>query len=418
VSVGTVAPRQLPCPAMAAAERSAGAGSLTFPEGFTWGVATAAHQIEGGNVHNDWWDWEHNLTSGTVASSGDACDSFHRWREDLQLVADMNLGAYRFSLEWSRIEPAEGEFSLAALEHYRRMCAACHGHGITPVVTFHHFTTPLWLTARGGWESPDAPDCFARFVTRATAHLGDLIGWACTINEPNVVAVMGYFEGLYPPGVKDFTRYGAVNDAMVRGHRLAVDALRSGPGAFPVGLTLSMAEITADEGGEELRDAAEEMLENVFLRATDGDDFVGVQCYTRLHFGPDGQTANAPGIPVTQMGDERWPRAVEHTVRRAASVSGRPVVVTENGIATEDDAERITFLSEALQSAHRCLEEGIELRGYFVWSLLDNFEWHLGYGPKFGLVAVAPGSFERRPKPSAHWFGEVARSNLLVIGGP
>jgi len=170
-------------------------GEIVFPSGFTWGVATAAHQIEGGNVNNDWWAWEHDPTSGTLEPSGDACDSFHRWREDVQLVADMGLGAYRFSLEWSRIEPAEGEFSTAALEHYRRMCAACHGHGIVPVVTFHHFTTPRWLTDRGGWEAPDAPECFARFVARATAYLGDLIGWACAINEPNVVAVMGYFQG-------------------------------------------------------------------------------------------------------------------------------------------------------------------------------------------------------------------------------
>jgi beta-glucosidase len=255
-------------------------------------------------------------------------------------------------------------------------------------------------------------------VTRATAYLGDLIGWACTINEPNVVSVMGYFQGQYPPGVKeDFTRYGAVNDTMVRAHRSAVDALRAGPGDFPVGLTVSMAEITAEPGGESLRDAAEEMLENVFLRATEGDDFVGVQCYTRMHFGPEGLADNDPTVPVTQMGDERWPKAVEHTVRRAAAISGRPVVVTENGIATDDDTERIAFLTEALESAHRCLDEGIDLRGYFVWSLLDNFEWHLGYGPKFGLVGVAPGIFERRPKPSAHWFGEVARSNRVSTAG-
>ncbi len=125
---------------------------LVFPEGFTWGVATAAHQIEGGNVNNDWWDWEHNPASGTLEPSGDACDSFHRWREDIGLVADMGLGAYRFSLEWSRIEPAEGEFSLAALEHYRRMCAACRGAGIVPVVTFHHFTSPRcgWRRVAGG----------------------------------------------------------------------------------------------------------------------------------------------------------------------------------------------------------------------------------------------------------------------------
>ena len=404
---------------MTTARDTADEERLEFPEGFTWGVATAAHQIEGGNVNNDWWAWEHDPDSGTVASSGDACDSFHRWREDVDLVGELGLTAYRFSLEWSRIEPAEGEFSLAALEHYRRMCAACHGRGVLPVVTFHHFTTPLWLAGRGGWEAPDAPECFARFVTRAAAYLGDLIGWACTINEPNVVGVMGYFQGQYPPGVKDdFFRFTAVNEAMVRAHRLAVEALRSGPGDYPVGLTLSMAEITAEAGGESLRDAAEEVLENTFLRATAGDDFVGVQCYTRMHFGPDGQAPNDPSVPVTQMDDERWPRAVEFCVRRAAAISGRPVVVTENGIATADDADRIAFLREAIESAHRCLAEGIDLRGYFVWSLLDNFEWHLGYGPQFGLVSVAPGTFERRPKPSAYWFGQVARANGLVTGRP
>ncbi|MGP0031433.1 MAG: glycoside hydrolase family 1 protein [Acidimicrobiales bacterium] len=404
---------------MTGARGKGGDGPLAFPEGFTWGVATAAHQIEGGNVNNDWWDWEHDPASGTVAPSGDACDSYHRWREDVDLVAELGIPAYRFSLEWSRIEPAEGEFSVAALEHYRRMCAACVGRGVLPVVTFHHFTTPRWLTARGGWEAPDAPDRFARFVTRAGASLGDLIGWACTINEPNVVGVMGYFQGQYPPGVKDdFFRFSAVNEAMVRAHRLAVEALRSGPGDYPVGLTLSMAEIVAEEGGEALRDAAEEVLENTFLRATEGDDFVGVQCYTRLHFGPDGLAPNDPGVAVTQMDDERWPRAVEHTVRRAARISGRPVVVTENGIATADDADRIAFLHEAIASAHRCLAEGIDLRGYFVWSLLDNFEWHLGYGPQFGLVSVAAGTFERRPKPSAHWFGRVARANALLSAIP
>jgi beta-glucosidase len=136
-----------------------------------------------------------------------------------------------------------------------------------------------------------------------------------------------------------------------------------------------------------------------------------------MHFGPDGLAPNDPAVRLTQMGDEYWPQAVEHTVRRAAAVSGRPVVVTENGIATADDTERITFVTEALQSAHRCLEDGIDLRGYFVWSLLDNFEWHLGYGPKFGLVSVAPGTFERRPKPSARWFGDVARANRLLPAG-
>ena len=389
---------------------------VSFPDGFLWGTATAAHQVEGGNVNNDWWDWEHNPDSGCVDSSGDGCDSFHRWREDVDLVADLGLGAYRFSLEWSRIEPAEGEWSLAALDHYRRMCAACLGHGLQPVVTFHHFTTPRWLAARGGWESPDAPERFARFVERAATHLGDLVGWACTINEPNVIGVMGYTMGAFPPGVKDdLTRHIAVNEAMVRAHRLAVDALRSGPGSFPVGLTLSMAEMVASEGAESVRDAAREILEDTFLRGTEGDDFVGVQCYTRLRFAPDGSLLGAAdGVPVTQMGYEYWPQVTEHTVRRAAAFTGIPVVVTENGIGTEDDRQRIAYMTEALEGVARCAADGVDVRGYFAWSLLDNFEWSLGYGPKFGLVAVDRTTFERRPKPSALWFGATARGNAIA----
>jgi beta-glucosidase len=393
---------------------------VEFPEGFLWGTATAAHQIEGGNVNNDWWEWEHNPDSGCADSSGDGCDSLHRWREDVDLVADLGLGAYRFSLEWSRIEPAEGEWSTAALDYYRRLCAACLGRGIQPVVTFHHFTTPRWLSARGGWESPDAPERFARFVERAVAHLGDLIGRACTVNEPNVIGVMGYSVGAFPPGVKDdITRHLAVNEAMVRAHRLAVEALRAGPGSFPVGLTLSMSEMVAGEGAESVRDAAREILEDSFLRATGGDDFIGVQCYTRLRFGRKGNLLGAEeGVPVTQMGYEYWPQATEHTVRRAAQVTGLPVVVTENGIGTEDDRQRIAFLAEALHGVHRCLEDGVDVRGYFAWSLLDNFEWSLGYGPKFGLVAVDRQTFERRPKPSAFWFGNVARTNSVEMPPP
>ncbi len=394
---------------------SAAEPPVTFPDGFIWGSATAAHQIEGGNVNNDWWAWEHNPDSGCADSSGDACDSWHRWQDDVDLVADLGLNAYRFSLEWSRIEPAEGEWSRAALDHYRRVCAACASRGLEAVVTFHHFTTPLWLAARGGWESPDAPDCFGRFVERATAHLGDVVGRACTINEPNVIGVMGYMMGEFPPGVKgDFGRHLAVNESMVRAHRIAVDALRSGPGSFPVGLTLSMAEMHAEEGGEKVRDAAEDILENTFLRATAGDDYVGVQCYTRMHFGPTGVADDDPAVPQTQMGYEYWPQAVEYTARRAASFTGIPVIVTENGIATDDDAVRIAFVSEALRGVRRCLDDAVDVRGYFVWSLLDNFEWAHGYGPKFGICAVDPVTFERRPKPSASWFGSVARANTLL----
>jgi beta-glucosidase len=384
-----------------------------FPDGFLWGAATAAHQVEGANVNNDWWAFEHERPDICAEPSGDACDSFHRWGEDLDLVASLGFGAYRFSLEWSRIEPAEGEWSAASLEHYRAMCAGCRQRGLVPVVTFHHFTSPRWLSARGGWEAKDAPERFARFCQEAVRRLGDLVGWACTLNEPNIVAFMGYEYGIFPPAVRDRGRRQAVSAALCRAHRLAVEALRAGPGRFPVGLTLSMADYQAVGGGEERLAELRRENEDVFLEATAGDDFVGVQTYSRVRVGPSGMLGPEPGVPVTQMGYEYWPQALEATVRRAAQLTGLPVLVTENGIGTDDDTVRRSYVAEALAGLRRCLEDGVDVRGYIHWSLLDNFEWVLGYGPKFGLVAVDRASFVRTPKPSARWLGALARANAV-----
>lgn len=386
---------------------------LHFPEGFLWGTATAAHQIEGGNVNNDWWAFEHDPAGICLEPSGDACDSFHRWPEDLDLVASLGFGAYRFSLEWSRIEPEEGEWSRAALEHYRRVCIGCHERGLVPLVTFHHFTTPRWLAARGGWEAADAPERFARLCERAVAHLGDVIGWACTINEPNIVAMMGYGYGIFPPAVQDWDRRRSVNDAFCRAHRLAVDALRAGPGRFGVGLTLSMNDWHALPGGEARLEELRAESEDVYLHCTAGDDFVGVQTYSRVRVDASGMLGPEPGVAVTQMGYELWPESLEATVRRAAAVTGLPVLVTENGIGTADDAQRRHYVTEALVGLHRSINDGVDVRGYVYWSLLDNFEWVLGYGPTFGLVQVDRESFTRTPKPSASWLGAVARSNRL-----
>ena len=357
---------------------------------------------------------EHDPSSGCRDVSGDACDSFNRYEEDIALIADLGLGAYRFSLEWSRIEPEEGEFSTVALDHYRRMAATCHEHGIQPVVTYHHFTHPRWLADAGTWEAPHAPDRFARYCERVTAHMGDLISMACTINEPNVVATMGWRHGLFPPRVRDRARRETVNAAMVSAHRLAVDAIRSGPGDFPVGLTVSMTDFQLEPGGEAWIERLRVPNEDVFLEATGGDDFIGVQTYTRMRVGADGALANEDGVGTTQMGYEVWPEALEATIRRATEVTGGlPVYVTENGIGTDDDPLRIEFVTRALAGVRACLDDGIDVRGYFYWSLLDNFEWVLGYGPTFGLVEVDRDTFVRSPKPSAAWFGAVATANGL-----
>ena len=387
---------------------------VSFPDGFLWGTATAAHQIEGGNTNNDWWKFEHTEGSGTAESSGDACDSWNRWKEDQDLVASFGLGAYRFSIEWSRIEPAEDEFSVVALDHYRAQLAYAHSLGIKPVVTFHHFTTPQWLANRGGWEAPDAPERFAKFVGRAAEHLGDLIAMACTINEPNVVAFIGYRIGFFPPGgVADKARYEVVAEAFCRAHRLAVAALRKAPGDFPIGMTLSMADWQVALGGASKLEQLRSHMEDRYLAATEGDDFIGVQCYTRHVVGPDGVIEPDPDARRTLMGNEFYPECTWATVRRAAEVTGLPVYLTENGIGTERDEERIEYLDRAIRSAHGALADGVDLRGYFCWSLLDNFEWVFGYRPTFGLVEVDRSTFKRTPKPSAAFFGGVATANAI-----
>jgi beta-glucosidase len=385
-----------------------------FPDGFDWGTATAAHQIEGGNVNNDWWEWEHTPGSPCVASSGDACDSWNRWADDVAIVADLGVGSYRFSIEWSRIEPAEGEWSRSAVDHYRRIGAALLERGITPVVTFHHFTTPTWLARRGGWLEATTVDAFARFADRASGELAPVLGRVCTINEPNGVAFMGYEFGMFPPGHSDRDEARRAYDAFISAHRRAYDAIKQHVDA-PVGITLSLHDYQVAEGGEAaVADA--EATDDLFLDAVAGDDFIGVQCYSRMLMGPRGWLGPQPGVPVVpSMGYEFWPEALEGVIRRTWNrTRGRSrIYVTENGLATEDDSERIVYVRRALEGVLRALADGIDVAGYTYWSLLDNFEWAFGYVPRFGLVAVDPATFDRKPKESARWLARVVAANAL-----
>lgn len=387
-----------------------------FPDGFTWGTATAAHQIEGGNTNNDWWAFEHDPTSPAAESSGDATDSYHRWREDIDIVAELGLDTYRFSLEWSRIEPAEGEFSQAALDHYARICEGLRSRGIDPVVTFHHFTTPQWLAAKGGWEEPAIVERFATFVDQASARLDGLMATACTINEPNVVSFTGYVMGFFPPGKQlGMGELEQINGTFVEAHRAAVDVIRANATRCPVGLTLSMTEWVAVDGGEDRVAEERRVSEDMFLDATAGDDFIGVQTYSRNRVGPNGAMGGEEGVETLIMGYEYWPQALEATLRRAWDRTGgrTPLLVTENGIGTDDDAQRIRYLHTALEGVLRAIADGIDVRGYTCWSLLDNYEWTFGYAPRFGLVEVDRTTFARTLKPSAHWLAQVAASNAL-----
>lgn len=386
------------------------ADRFVFPDGFVWGTATAAHQVEGGNANNDWWAWEHDPDSGCVEPSGDAIDHYHRYEEDIALLAGLGFTAYRFSLEWSRIEPEDGEFSRAALLHYRRMCEACRAHGLEPIVTLHHFTTPRWVGALGGWETAEAVDRFVRYSDRALGALADVVGRVCTVNEPNIVATMGYLMGVFPPGRRDASLRRVVNDRFIEAHQRTAGLARDA--GLPVGMTLAMQDWQAVDGGEDRRARLLANYEDVYLEAARGDDFIGVQTYSRELVGPEGPRPVPQGAETTQMGYEFYPEALGATIRRAhAMTDGTPVLVTENGVATADDTRRVEYVRRALRCVRSCLDDGIPVLGYTYWSSFDNFEWAFGYGPTFGLVAVDRTTLERAPKPSASYLGAVARAN-------
>jgi beta-glucosidase len=407
-----------------------------FPKGFIWGTATSAHQVEGGNVNSDYWIIEHTPGSPFQEPSGDACDHYHRYQEDIAMLAELGFNAYRFSIEWARIEPAKGEFSRASLEHYRRMLIACHEHSLTPIVTFHHFTSPRWLALQGGWEVGETAQLFARYCERAVQHLGDLIGFGCTFNEPNAGLMLQYIGTLPPdevlsdmPFLQAMTeslgcipdRFGMfpmcslrkARDTMLEAHRLAIGAIKSSPGDFPVGMTLALPDLQATEGGEVLCNRARAECQDVFLEAAHGDDFIGVQTYSRYRFGPSGPLRPEEANGLTPLGYEFCPEALEVTIRYAAKMTGLPVLVTENGIATQDDARRIEYVRRALQGVARCLDDGVDVRAYCYWSLLDNFEWIDGYRPTYGLVGVDRQTQARTLKPSARWLGAIAQANGL-----
>ncbi len=405
-----------------------------FPNGFLWGAATAAHQVEGNNVNNDGWLLEHLPETMFAEPSGDACDHYHRYPQDIALLAELGFNTYRFSIEWARIEPEEGEFSWAILEHYRRVLTTCRDHGLTPVVTFHHFTSPCWLLAAGGWEDARTPDRFARYCERATRHLGDLIGAVCTLNEPNLPRLLAVL-GVMPPAEQQrqapmwvaasrvlgvppervapfqFTGTDVAFETMLAAHRAGRAAIKAVRDTLPVGWTLANADIQAGPGGEERAATVRREVNEVYLEAVRGDDFVGIQTYGRMRFGPDGLLRPEEGVELNMMGEEVYPEALEATIRQAAAVASVPVLVTENGLATSDDTRRIAYVQRALRGVARCLQDGIDVRGYIYWTALDNFEWIFGYRPTFGLIAVDRATQERTVKPSARWLGKVARTN-------
>lgn len=382
----------------------------SFPDSFLWGAATAAHQTEGNNIGSDWWEMENSSRMHIAERSGDAADSLHRYREDMQLLAERGFDMYRFSIEWARIEPEDGQFSEAMLQHYRRMIETALDLGLTPNVTLHHFTNPRWFAHGGGWHRDDAPEVFLRYATRAAEILSG-VEWVVTINEPNMVAVVHDFaapnQSDEPPAPD-----AVVTQNLIRAHHLTGAMLRER--GHKVGWTIANQAYHAVPGYEAETLAYQYPREDVFLEAARGDDWLGVQAYLRTFIGEGGRPQPLPeGVERTLTGWEYFPEALGIAIRHSADVVGDvPIIVTENGMATSDDQRRIAYTGVALRDVASAIADGIDVRGYLHWSLLDNYEWG-SFRPTFGLVAVDPVTFERHPKPSLDWLAGVARTGRV-----
>jgi beta-glucosidase len=404
---------------------------IAFPDSFIWGTAAAAHQAEGGNWNNDWWAWEHDPRSPCVEPSGDAIDHYHRYDADFALLASYGHNAHRFSIEWSRIEPEPGEMSLAALDHYARVLDSLHEHGLTPFMTLHHFSSPRWIHADGGWASPGIVDRFRAFADVVGRRLGDRVPFVCTINEPQIVALTGYQGTGFPPGAGDRTLFWPVTRNLIAAHKAALESFKAHAPHTQVGITLSVTDFqAADEESRELRDRVHHRMVQVYYDAlrtgvvkgpsleedigglAGSSDFVGVQYYSRSVLREGRIAPPPPGAETTQMGYEVVPESFVAVLNNARDADV-PIYVTENGIGTDDDRQRIRFISSHLAAVRQAMDEGADVRGYIYWCAIDNFEWTFGFSRTFGLIACDRGTFERRPKPSAEYFGEICRTGAV-----
>lgn len=405
---------------------------IEFPRDFIFGSATAAHQVEGNNVHNDWWAHEHAPATNAVEPSGVACDHYHRFRDDFQLLRELGHPAHRLSLEWSRIEPAPGSIDRDALAHYRRVLGTLRDYGIEPWVTIHHFTAPRWFAERGGFAREENLDALVRHTELVAREFGDLVAHWCTINEPNVVAELGCRFGYFPPRLTDPDLAARVLTNFFRLHARMSEVLHEHARLKPeVGITLAVQaheplrlESEADRALAARRDAETNGVMFAALRTgvfaypgrepvaipglREASTFVGVQYYSRVRY--DG-VSQGPAMPdfarvLSQMGWEVYPEGFGPLLERAAA-TGLPVVVTENGMAHDDDRVRVQYIADHLAAVDQVRRRGVDVRGYFYWSTMDNFEWNFGYGPKFGLIEVDRQTLARTPRPSAYFFRDV-----------
>jgi beta-glucosidase len=426
-------------------------GKISFPKDFIWGVATAAHQVEGNNTRNQWYLWEREVDSAgnpRVArgqKAGIACDHYNLYPEDIKLMKELGVKSYRLSVEWSRIEVREGVFDPHAIRHYQDMCDSLIANGIEPMITLHHFTNPIWFENKGAFEKAENVSDFTRFAEVMYIALRNRVKWWCTINEPAVYVVGGYFMGDMPPGKKDPQLAAVVLRNILEAHVQAYWKIKNQPNGDQemVGLVKNMTQMDPYNKWNLGDWAFANLIDGVFnettlnfiktgkyrfhmptmARLNDRNklargslDFIGLNYYSHYNYQFSFDLDKAftakllPGEIKTDMDYASYPEGLYRAIKTVSRLDV-PIIITENGIADENDDQRAKFISQYLYSVSRAIAEGYDIRGYYYWTLMDNFEWSLGYDMKFGLYSVDMETQRRTLKEGAKRYQEIIRQS-------
>ena len=389
--------------------------ALIFPEGFLWGAATSAYQVEGGNIHSDWEDFK---------SAGEADNQYELYEEDFKLAKDLGHNAHRLSIEWSRIEPEEGKFDQNEIDHYRKVLKYLKSLNFTVMLTLNHFTNPVWFAKLGGWENFRSPYYFQKFVKKIVPELKDFVDLWITINEPGIFVYMGYLGGdevgKFPPSKKSYLSALKTTLNMAKAHKNAYLAIHKLVPSAKVGMAQnvqSFEEYHKHSIIETLAVGLTDLLANhSFHFLTKGyHDFLGLNYYFNYRFNlkkglvPEITNPGEQKQDVSDLGWEVYPEGIFEILTDLSD--GLPIYITECGIASTNDDRRTRFLLSYLQEVYRAIQAGVKVKGFFYWSLIDNFEWHRGFEPRFGLVGVDYKTQERTPRPSALVYQEIIKHN-------
>ena len=400
---------------------------LRFGKDFFWGAATSAYQVEGNCTNCNWSEFEHGVDTlghpriARGQQCGLAADHWNRYKEDIQLLKDLHLNAYRFSVEWSKIEPREGVYNDSVLDHYERVVDELRANGIEPFITLHHFTNPLWFERSGGFERDDSPALLARFASKVAQRLGSKVRFWATINEPNIYAVQGYYFGKFPPALHDPAKAIRVFRNMLLAHTACYQAIKKIQPEARVGLVTSiflfdppqrwnlldvlLAHYLNKSFNTSVIDYLTTGVFEISLPGVISDhvetgisqafDFVGINYYSRqeYHMQPFSaekmvQVQSLPREQLTDNGWEIYREGLYRALSMVASRTSKPIYITENGIADSSDRKRSNFIEDHILTANRAIFDGMNVKGYFYWSLMDNFEWTDGFDIRFGLYAV------------------------------